>query len=56
MVLEGQERFIKQNELGNSVKAWLEGKAKRDKVTRDLWRVHGKVYDLTQYINSHPGG
>ena len=34
---------------------WIRGK-KLDDECGDLWRVHDKLYDLTHFIDSHPGG
>ena len=34
---------------------WIEGK-KLDDDCGDLWRVHNKLYDLSDFISSHPGG
>ncbi|CAO1340139.1 unnamed protein product [Diamesa hyperborea] len=35
--------------------AWLNGK-KLDDNAEGLWRIHDKLYDLTKFINKHPGG
>ncbi|GBP72167.1 Cytochrome b5-related protein [Eumeta japonica] len=34
---------------------WLEGKA-MDDGAEGLWRVHDKIYDLTPFLDKHPGG
>lgn len=34
---------------------WLEGKA-LDDGAESLWRVHDGIYDLTEFVNKHPGG
>lgn len=34
---------------------WIEGKRKDD-YSNGLWRVHDKLYDLTDFIPKHPGG
>lgn len=34
---------------------WLEGKRLHDNA-ENLWRVHDKLYDLSDYIERHPGG
>ena len=34
---------------------WLRGK-KLDDACQDLWRIHDKLYDLSDFIDSHPGG
>lgn len=34
---------------------WIEGK-RRDDYAEELWRVHDKLYDLTDFIPKHPGG
>lgn len=31
-------------------------KRKDDAVEDDLWRIHGTLYDLSDFINKHPGG
>ncbi|CAO1414248.1 unnamed protein product [Diamesa hyperborea] len=35
--------------------SWLEGKRVDDNAEK-LWRVHDKLYDLTEFIGRHPGG
>ena len=35
--------------------SWLEGKRVDDNA-ENLWRVHNKIYDLTDFIGKHPGG
>ena len=35
--------------------SWLEGKRVDDNA-ENLWRVHDKIYDLTDFISKHPGG
>lgn len=56
MPLAGQERVGKRGLVNSSVKKWLKDKAEYDDVERGLWRVHGKVYDFTSFVDSHPGG
>ncbi|XP_047510304.1 cytochrome b5-related protein-like [Pieris napi] len=34
---------------------WLDGKRKQDGA-ENLWRIHDNLYDLTEFISSHPGG
>ena len=34
---------------------WIKGKQIDDECG-DLWRVHDKLYDLSDFIHSHPGG
>lgn len=34
---------------------WLAGK-RADDNAEGLWRVHDKLYDLTDFIDTHPGG
>lgn len=34
---------------------WIKGKQLDDNA-EGLWRVHDKLYDLTQFIDNHPGG
>ncbi|KAK5641844.1 hypothetical protein RI129_010391 [Pyrocoelia pectoralis] len=40
--------------IGNG-KQWLNSKSADDE-TEGLWRVHDKLYDVTSFIQSHPGG
>lgn len=35
--------------------SWFDGK-RIDDNAEGLWRVHDKLYDLTEFIDSHPGG
>lgn len=35
--------------------SWLESKRDDDNA-EGLWRVHNTLYDLTKFINMHPGG
>ena len=35
---------------------WFENKREIDGVPSKLWRVHDKYYDLTDFIEKHPGG
>jgi Cytochrome b5-like Heme/Steroid binding domain len=34
---------------------WIEGRRVDDKA-EGYWRVHDKLYDLTNFIEKHPGG
>ena len=38
-----------------NVYLWLEGK-KKDDGAENLWRIHDGLYDLSSFINKHPGG
>lgn len=38
-----------------SFEQWLSGKRTDDDVG-PYWRVHNKLYDLTDFIDQHPGG
>nr|ARD71179.1 desaturase [Spodoptera exigua] len=38
-----------------SAQHWLKGKRLQDGA-EDLWRIHDSLYDLTDFISSHPGG
>ncbi|XP_001651389.2 cytochrome b5-related protein [Aedes aegypti] len=38
-----------------TVNQWLKGK-RRDDDAEGLWRIHDSLYDLTEFIDSHPGG
>lgn len=35
---------------------WLSAKCDDDNVEDGLWRIHDTLYDLTDFINKHPGG
>lgn len=39
----------------NATKRWLEGK-RIDDNAEGLWRIHDKLYDVTDFIQRHPGG
>ena len=46
---------------GGDVETWLKEKAERDSnlggnENPDLWMVHGKWYDLSEFVEKHPGG
>lgn len=32
------------------------GKGKKEADPNSLWYIHGKAYDLTDFVNVHPGG
>lgn len=34
---------------------WLQSR-KNDDNAEELWRIHDKLYDLTDFVNRHPGG
>ncbi|XP_055306129.1 cytochrome b5-related protein-like [Sitodiplosis mosellana] len=36
--------------------AWLSAKRRDDNVEDGLWRIHNTLYDLTDFIDKHPGG
>merc|ERR1712136_593799 len=38
------------------VNEWRSEKQKLDNCPKDLWRVHDKLYDLSKFAGSHPGG
>lgn len=38
-----------------TVTQWLKGK-RRDDDAEGLWRIHDSLYDLTEFIECHPGG
>jgi len=48
------------NEEHGDVDLWCKEKAQRESrvggADRELWMVHGKWYDLNDYVASHPGG
>lgn len=35
---------------------WLDAKRRDDDVEGGLWRIHNSLYDLSDFINKHPGG
>ena len=40
-----------------SATRWLEGKVVDDNIgDPKLWRIHDKLYDLSGYLDRHPGG
>ena len=45
---------LRDNPLKSS-EQWLKGKA-MDDGAEGLWRIHNKLYDLTDFIKIHPGG
>lgn len=34
---------------------WIEGRVKDDNA-HGYWRVHDRLYDLTEFVKKHPGG
>lgn len=44
-----------RNDFVNGSWKWLEGR-RADDGALDYWRVHDKLYDLTNFIELHPGG
>jgi len=34
-----------------SAERWMEAKRKDDKVGKNLWRIHDKLYDLKEFAN-----
>lgn len=41
--------------INRPVTRWMECRRKSDKA-EGLWRIHDKLYDLTDFIQRHPGG
>ncbi|XP_055301663.1 cytochrome b5-related protein-like [Sitodiplosis mosellana] len=41
---------------GRETKVWLDSKRDDDNVEDGLWRIHNTLYDLSDFINKHPGG
>ena len=59
-VIPRQSTIVKKypthrDHLVNGVWKWVEGKRKDDNAER-LWRIHNSLYDLTHFIDQHPGG
>lgn len=59
-VIPKQSTIVKKypsyrDHLVNGPWRWIEGKRKDDNAM-GLWRIHNKIYDLTEFINDHPGG
>jgi hypothetical protein len=44
-----------RNTFMNGTWKWLEGK-KKDDFAYGLWRIHDKIYDLSDFMDKHPGG
>ena len=46
-----------RDEKVKNVYSWLNGRRKDDNVNDpNLWRIHNKLYDLSDWIKLHPGG
>ena len=54
--LDGFRKYpsLRDHPLKTAAK-WIQGR-RLDDGCGDLWRVHDKLYDLTDFIKSHPGG
>ena len=39
-----------------SITKWLEGKVIDDDLPGPYWRIHNKLYDLSEFSDKHPGG
>lgn len=39
-----------------TVQRWLDAKRDDDNVEDGLWRINNALYDLTDFISTHPGG
>ena len=46
----------RKQEYISSGKQWLKFKRDDDGIGENLWRVHDKLYNLTDFANKHPGG
>lgn len=44
-----------RDHLLNGCWKWIEGKRKDDNA-KGLWRVHNQIYDLSSFVDNHPGG
>lgn len=44
-----------RDEAVKGCKKWLDGK-RIDDNAENLWRIHNKLYDLTDFLERHPGG
>lgn len=44
-----------RDKLINGCWRWIEGRTKDDNA-KQLWRIHDRLYDLTDFVSSHPGG
>jgi fatty acid desaturase len=42
--------------ISHNAYSWLDGKRADDGCDANLWRIHDKLYDLSSFIESHPGG
>ncbi|KAI8424208.1 hypothetical protein MSG28_002788 [Choristoneura fumiferana] len=46
---------VLRNEEPKTAQLWLKGKRIQDGA-EDLWRIHDSLYDLTDFVEKHPGG
>lgn len=55
-LLDGFEKYpaLREHPI-RSASTWIRGRAQDDGYG-DLWRVYDKLYDLTDFIDRHPGG
>lgn len=45
----------KRDDAIKTVQKWLDDK-RNDDGAEGLWRIHDEIYDLSSWINIHPGG
>ncbi|KAB7500081.1 Cytochrome b5-related protein [Armadillidium nasatum] len=56
VVTSGIRKFpTNRNSILKNPEYWLDGKREVDEVF-PYWRIHNKLYDLTDFISKHPGG
>ena len=44
-----------RGQLLQGADSWIDGK-RQDDGAEGLWRIHNKLYDLSKFMDSHPGG
>eukprot|EP00927_Polykrikos_kofoidii_P014239 TRINITY_DN16231_c1_g1_i1.p1 TRINITY_DN16231_c1_g1~~TRINITY_DN16231_c1_g1_i1.p1 ORF type:complete len:526 (+),score=92.67 TRINITY_DN16231_c1_g1_i1:33-1610(+) len=52
----GREAWANMKEVPLQQRWHLESRRKAETNDSRFWRVHGKLYDLTEFIDRHPGG
>ena len=55
-----REHLVRASLFPSGAADWLEDRASRDKALggcpEDCWLIGGVLYDITGYLDSHPGG
>ena len=55
-IIPEPESFKPTSNGRQGAKGWLKGKAIDDNIGSKRWRVHDKLYDLSDFASRHPGG